>query len=80
MSEWFKVTTSKVVVGEIPPRVRIPSSPFLLLNTDLKKSKPYISFKFIIEDFGFSSFGFSIGLNISYKHEVKVVFPSNLHS
>ena len=27
MSEWFKVQTSKVCVGEIPPWVRIPLSP-----------------------------------------------------
>ena len=29
MSEWFKVTTSKVVVGETLPWVRIPFSPIL---------------------------------------------------
>ena len=29
MSEWFKVTTSKVVVGVTLPWVRIPFSPIL---------------------------------------------------
>lgn len=28
VSEWFKVTISKVVVGATPPRVRIPASPY----------------------------------------------------
>ncbi len=27
VSEWFKVTISKVVAGETPPGVRIPASP-----------------------------------------------------
>ncbi len=35
VSERFKVTTSKVVVGVTPPRVRIPSSPDLLAQHQL---------------------------------------------
>ena len=46
MSEWFKVQTWNVCVGATPPGVRIPPSPFFMLD---KSAMIYSSLLFTIQ-------------------------------
>ena len=80
VSEWFKVTTSKVVVGVTLPRVRIPPSPH---GTDFGLYQS--PFRFLLQNYFFVAVSFRTCI-ISVKSDLQYGFnllkyriPFSLH-